>query len=183
MFDIGLIIGRFQPVHLGHIALITDALSKCEEIVVIIGTDSGERTPKNPFLSYERMDMIESCISKEDIKRVHFYPIRDHGNIVTWTQEVRDYVQTLYVSEDGDPVGLFGFKKDETSYYLDHFPEYTSAITDMAYNGCVNSTEIRVDYFKNGVIDETNLHPNVQEYLNKFRIGRDELFECNYFNY
>ena len=38
----GLMIGRYQPFHLGHLSLAEQILSECEELVVAIGSPEAE---------------------------------------------------------------------------------------------------------------------------------------------
>jgi len=45
MFPTGLIIGRFNPPHLGHSYMIDWAAQRCEQLVVFVNTRSGELVP------------------------------------------------------------------------------------------------------------------------------------------
>jgi len=55
-------IGRFQPIHLGHLHAIKKALEKFDELVIVIGSSNKENTYENPFSFEERKKMIESCL-------------------------------------------------------------------------------------------------------------------------
>ena len=56
--DIAVLVGRFQPFHEAHLALLTRALTVASRCVVIIGFAFQARTPKNPFTWKERAEMI-----------------------------------------------------------------------------------------------------------------------------
>lgn len=56
-----LIIGRFQPFHLGHEFLIQKALKENDSVTIAIGSSQESRTKKNPFTYEERKQMIKSC--------------------------------------------------------------------------------------------------------------------------
>lgn len=44
-FDYGVFIGRFQPLHIGHEAVIRSALEKVDTLIVLIGSARQARTP------------------------------------------------------------------------------------------------------------------------------------------
>ena len=54
----GLVIGRFQPFHIGHEFLVRKALDECDKVIVGIGSAEKCYTPENPFTCGERVDMI-----------------------------------------------------------------------------------------------------------------------------
>ena len=55
----GLILGRFQPFHLGHLNVVQEVMN--EGLLPIIGIGSSEEgnTLNNPFTSQERIAMIK----------------------------------------------------------------------------------------------------------------------------
>lgn len=63
----GLVIGRFQPFHLGHKYLIKKALRLCDEIVIGIG--SSNRNDCNNIFSYtQRRNFIKKFIKQERLQ-------------------------------------------------------------------------------------------------------------------
>lgn len=56
-----LVVGRFQPVHKGHVALLQRALEACQEVVVGIGSSTARPSLRNPFTAAERRQMITAC--------------------------------------------------------------------------------------------------------------------------
>ena len=76
----GLLVGRFQPFHLGHVFAIQDALKSCEKLWLCIGSTNVQLNFKNPFSVSERREMIESSISKllERIKICEIPDVDDH---------------------------------------------------------------------------------------------------------
>ena len=57
----GLYIGRFQPYHLGHQAVLESISEEMDEIVVVIGSAQESHTIDNPFTAGERMEMISGA--------------------------------------------------------------------------------------------------------------------------
>ena len=64
----GLYIGRFQPYHLGHQAVLEKIAKEVEEIVIVIGSAQESHTPENPFTGGERMEMIYAALSESDLR-------------------------------------------------------------------------------------------------------------------
>ena len=58
----GLILGRFQPFHLGHLALIKNIINDHLEPLICIGSSQKGRSKENPFTKSERRKMIESVL-------------------------------------------------------------------------------------------------------------------------
>ena len=58
----GLLIGRFQPFHLGHLEALQFALSKVDKLWVGLGSSNKSAQKNDPFSAEERKDMILSSI-------------------------------------------------------------------------------------------------------------------------
>lgn len=88
----GLIVGRFQPLHLGHLSVIREVLRKCDDLVIVIGSAEESHTEKNPFTAGERYQMIISSLTPEERARVHIIPLRDVNRYSVWVNHVESYV-------------------------------------------------------------------------------------------
>jgi nicotinamide-nucleotide adenylyltransferase len=86
-----LIIGRFQPFHLGHMRLIEEAQKEAEHIVIGIGSSQESHKTSNPFSAEERRKMIESSL-KGVKSRVSVYDIPDIGDNARWVSHVENIV-------------------------------------------------------------------------------------------
>ena len=58
----GLLIGRFQPFHLGHLEALQFALSKVDKLWVGLGSSNKPPQKSNPFSAEERKKMILDSI-------------------------------------------------------------------------------------------------------------------------
>jgi len=87
----GLMVGRFQPFHNGHLNLANQILEDCEELIIAIGSAQFNYTFTNPFTAGERIYIIhESFVeSKIDLKRVYIVPIMNLENNAIWVQHLR----------------------------------------------------------------------------------------------
>ena len=59
-------IGRFQPAHKGHLAVMLRALTLARNLVVVIGSANKPRSLRNPFTEQERREMIGAALAEVD---------------------------------------------------------------------------------------------------------------------
>ncbi|NKI94312.1 bifunctional nicotinamide-nucleotide adenylyltransferase/Nudix hydroxylase [Rhizobacter sp. SG703] len=123
--DTAVYIGRFQPFHNGHLALLNQALAIAPQVIVVIGSAHQARSPKNPFSWEERAEMIRLAVPEDERSRIDFLPVRDYYDEARWLKAVHDGVHAL-IAKRTDPrlgsIGLVGHFKDATSEYLQGFP-------------------------------------------------------------
>ena len=133
--DIAVYIGRFQPLHNGHLALLRHALDAAPQVVVVIGSAHQARTPKNPFTWQERAEMVRLALPEADRKRLRFLPVRDHYDDAKWVAAVKNGVQTA-AEQAGlgsrPAVALIGHFKDATSAYLQQFSGWSLRSVERA---------------------------------------------------
>ena len=101
--DVAVYVGRFQPFHNGHLALLQRALALAPLVVVVIGSAHQARTPKNPFTAAERAEMIHAALSPADRARVRMLPVRDHYDLPRWVDAVRSGVAQIVANERARP--------------------------------------------------------------------------------
>ena len=85
----GLIIGRFQPFHLGHLRLIEFAAKEVDSLIVGIGSSQESNTRENPFSAAERRRMIENSLA--GIK-FEIFEIPDINNNELWVPHVKKII-------------------------------------------------------------------------------------------
>lgn len=123
--DIAVLVGRFQPFHDAHLALLTRALAIAPRCVVVVGSAFQARTPKNPFTWTERAEMIRHALPEDCRDRVAIVPMRDYYDETRWVACVREAVAGLVADEESPRIALVGHFKDATSGYLAAFPGWT----------------------------------------------------------
>lgn len=89
-----LFIGRFQPIHKGHIHTIKQILGKGEDIIIIIGSAQYSHTPDNPFTGGERIMFIRRALIDEKLplERIAVVPVPDINIHPLWVAHVRSLV-------------------------------------------------------------------------------------------
>ena len=109
----GLLIGRFQPFHLGHLDAVLFGLSRTENLFVGIGSSNRSNERKNPFSAEERTEMIISSIESSMIDRIKIFDIPDVDNHEKWTFEIDQIVPKYDVvfSNDEFTISLFEKRK------------------------------------------------------------------------
>jgi bifunctional NMN adenylyltransferase/nudix hydrolase len=143
MYDTAIYIGRFQPMHNGHVALLQRALDSAAQVIVVVGSAWQARSPKNPFTWQEREAMLRAALPAADSARVHVLPMRDHYNEAVWVKAVRAAVSAL--APEGSRIGLVGHFKDATSSYLRGFPGWE--LIHVERQGPIDATAVRDAYF------------------------------------
>lgn len=88
----GLLIGRFQPFHLGHLAAIHFALSKVEKLWIGIGSSNKSPEKNNPFTADERKEMIQSSIDETIKNNIKLFYIPDFENHEKWIENIHRIV-------------------------------------------------------------------------------------------
>lgn len=63
-----LFVGRFQPMHIGHLDAIEWILERYRKVIIVIGSSRESRTEENPFTFEERKEIIEKTLRSEGIK-------------------------------------------------------------------------------------------------------------------
>lgn len=89
-----LFIGRFQPIHKGHIHTIKQILQKGEDIIIVVGSAQYSHTPDNPFTGGERIMFIRRALIDEgiELKRVSIVPLADINIHPLWVSHMRSFV-------------------------------------------------------------------------------------------
>ncbi|MES2935487.1 MAG: bifunctional nicotinamide-nucleotide adenylyltransferase/Nudix hydroxylase [Pseudomonadota bacterium] len=147
--DVAVLIGRFQPFHSGHKALLEIALATAPRVTVVLGSSFHARSAKNPFTWQERAMMIGSTLPYHDRERVSYVAVRDYYDDTRWAAAVQKKVMDQ--NTGSERIALIGYVKDASSYYLKQFPQWQSvAATDVTD---IDATRIRRVLFEAEDID------------------------------
>jgi nicotinamide-nucleotide adenylyltransferase len=87
----GLMLGRFQPFHNGHLALARQILGESDELVIAIGSAQFNFIEKDPFTAGERVAMIHGALAEArlDLSRAYIIPIPNDDNNARWLANLR----------------------------------------------------------------------------------------------
>jgi bifunctional NMN adenylyltransferase/nudix hydrolase len=146
---VAIFVGRFQPFHNGHYEISKIGLKNYDKLIIVIGSTNSPKTIRNPFTYQERKEMIESCFSNEELKRIIFVSLKDYTYLNNlWIKSLQSIVYSVLNDfEKNNEYTLIGYKKDFTSNYLDYFPQWNFRNCDLNFK--TNSTKIREYLFDN----------------------------------
>lgn len=190
-FDCLVFVGRFQPFHFGHEKVVRRALEISDYALLLVGSANSARSARNPFTYEERQRMIVDAVVEDagshftpgrglaPSSRIIVKPLNDHlYNDAAWIEEVQhkvaETIQRDLPVRDREPrVGIIGFSKDRSCYYLRIFPGYAAVnvepypdrldnlLEDDARSHPLSATRIReriYDHALYGGDDSTPLH-------------------------
>lgn len=146
---VGAIIGRFQFLHHGHCHLITEAASRCDTLLILIGSSQEERTVKDPLSITERIACINMYLVDEGIKNTIIVPVPDiKYNDEAWLENILGLIKPYYDlkgMDAGIPLYCFdrGGDHQERSCMEPYF--YVECLGECAYE--VSSTVVRDMYY------------------------------------
>ncbi|MBN2087150.1 nicotinamide-nucleotide adenylyltransferase [Candidatus Peregrinibacteria bacterium] len=146
----GFFIGRFQPLHLGHLSAIKQALDIVDFLYIGIGSSQYYNLPNNPFTLDERIEMINKALPANNIStdKYKIIPIPDINDNAKWTEHVHSLVPDFKIVFVG---------KNEIVKEL--FEKYDSVpVKKVKWEIDISATEIRKLMAEN---------ENWQEYLDK----------------
>ena len=109
----GLLIGRFQPFHLGHLDAVLFGLSRTENLFIGIGSSNKSNEKRNPFSAEERREMIISSIEPSMADQLKIFDIPDVGDHEKWTFEIDKIVPKYDIIFTNDEFTKALFEKRE----------------------------------------------------------------------
>jgi len=83
-----LVIGRFQPLHLGHMEVLSKCASESDHLIVGIGSAQYSHQKSNPFTAGERYLMIDRALRGEGISNFSIVPVEDLNRYSVWVSHV-----------------------------------------------------------------------------------------------
>lgn len=187
---IGVLIGRFQPLHNNHVAAIRKALEDVDHLIIVLGSGCQAKTIANPWTTDERREFIYSACG-------NFVGISGFPAIIE-TREVRDYLynndkwlaelqsalsaieikpQEFKDLKDCD-VTLYGSIKDKQ--YLSYFPQWK--FKEVRGVDSVDAERVRECFFRKDTLDLKEACPHsvfklLKEEIDKNTDGYQKLHE------
>ncbi len=110
----GLLIGRFQPFHLGHLEALRFALSKVEKLWIGLGSSNKPIRKNNPFSAKERKEMILSSIDDSMRNKIEVYFIPDFEDHKKWIENIDTIVPKFDIVFTNDEMTKHLYSKRQT---------------------------------------------------------------------
>lgn len=83
-----LVIGRFQPFHLGHLSVVQEVAPEVDEVIVGIAAANDSFKPDHPFTAGERNEMITRALAAAGVGAFRVVNIPDIHNYAAWAKYV-----------------------------------------------------------------------------------------------
>ncbi|RTZ67484.1 MAG: ADP-ribose pyrophosphatase [Aquificaceae bacterium] len=148
-YDYLIFIGRFQPFHLGHQAVVRTALECADKVIILVGSSCQPRSVRNPWSFDERQQFIRQSFSTAELERIIISPLVDLYNDDRWVKQVEMVVER-HVQTSSANIGLIGHSKDHSSYYLSLFSQWGAV--DVSSYESLSATPLRDHYFSQAVV-------------------------------
>ena len=113
-YKLGMYLGRFQPFHNGHKAIVNKMMEECERIVIVIGSSDKKGTIQNPFPSWERAMMIKSLYPCNGIDVVCIPDRLSISNDEGWGEYVIEHLRNYGYEPD---IIYQGLETERTSWW------------------------------------------------------------------
>ena len=107
MAEYGIIIGKFSPVHYGHLKLVEEALKECSKLIIFVGSSDSATNIENPFTYQQREDMLKGALSHySDL--IQILPLPDFlYNNNAWMKYIQKNVSAIAGDASKKIVGCF----------------------------------------------------------------------------
>ncbi len=131
----GLLVGRFQPFHQGHVTLIDHVRRtyRPDALFVVIGSSQASHTGRDPFTAGERFEMLLRVIRAERWTDLWPVPVADLHHHTLWVRHVESLFPSFSRVFTGDPLTRMLF--EEAGYEVPKLPFFQ--------RGSYQGTEIR----------------------------------------
>ena len=108
----GILIGRMQPIHNGHMQVIKKILEEVDEIIIGIGSAQLSHELKDPFTAGERILMVSQSLAEADVDPSRYYiiPMEDINFNAIWVSHVKMMTPPFSIVYSGNSLvkQLFG---------------------------------------------------------------------------
>lgn len=127
-YKLMVLMGRFQPFHLGHQAAVQQALQRADHVLLLCGSSFQPANLRNPWDFATRKAIIMASIPSQHHAAVSVKPMTDLWyQDAQWAQQVEchidQHMQTLGIQDKSD-VACIGFAKDAQATHLTMFPAF-----------------------------------------------------------
>lgn len=165
-FKTGVILGRFQHIHVGHEKLINLGLETCDKLLILVGSYSLENEVRNPYSGDYRIKLIEKIYSDEiNSGRIIVRKINDISNENDLTPEWGKYVIKTAQDYLGEKLECIIYGKDKNIFKCfdkEDVKDISEILVDRKVLG-ISATKMR-EYLKKDEIDNWKKYSNPKIY-------------------
>jgi len=110
---VGLLIGRFQPFHYGHLAAIRFAVEHVDYLYVVVSSAQKNNEFDDPFTASERISMIKDALDGSGLEPSKWMaiPMVDTPSLALWVAALNSIIPRFDVVFSNDPLALSLFRR------------------------------------------------------------------------
>jgi nicotinamide-nucleotide adenylyltransferase len=110
----GLIVGRFQPFHRGHLETVASLRRSHPDasLLLAIGSAQESFTAENPFTAGERVEMIQRALSEAHLDGCLPVPVADIHQHAQWVAYLRGLLPAFDVIYTNNPLTRLLFERE-----------------------------------------------------------------------
>ena len=113
----GILIGRFQPFHLGHLDALHFALSKVDKLWIGLGSSNKPLEKKNPFSAEERKKMILDSLDNKTNTKIQIFFVPDFDDHGKWANHIDSLVPKFDIVFTNDEMTKHIYTKRKISVF------------------------------------------------------------------
>jgi nicotinamide-nucleotide adenylyltransferase len=110
----GLVVGRFQPFHRGHLATVVDLRRARPDAALILAIGSAQEsfTTENPFTAGERVEMIQRALAEAHVEGCLPIPVADIHQHAQWVAYLRGLLPPFDIVYTNNPLTRLLFERE-----------------------------------------------------------------------
>lgn len=119
-YNVGLLIGRFQPFHRGHESIVLKMLEECDKVIITVGSAQESNTKLNPFTYEYRRFMVQKVFPKQ-FKRIIIVGVADRtkpSDDESWGEYL---LNTIYQNIKIKPDVIYQGIENKHNHWFDSF--------------------------------------------------------------
>lgn len=97
-------VGRFQPFHKGHLAMVEELAGRFDEVVLVVGSAQKSHTLDNPFTAGERIEMVRAATADAGVDNAVVVAVPDLHRNALWVHHVETYIPRVDVVVTHNPL-------------------------------------------------------------------------------
>lgn len=177
----GILLGRFQPFHIAHEAIVHEIIADGLKPLIIVGSNN-VRNKRNPYSALERLEMIQAVFPK-----VYVNTVGDYDNWDTWFSVLRHNVPELdnsevvwYINNKESDRQSFTFngKEYKSEFYTQVLKDLGYKVKEVTYPKLLNLTISSSAIRDNLEVHRHYLDARVYKYLKELQNVKEKV-SCN----
>jgi nicotinamide-nucleotide adenylyltransferase len=146
----GLVIGRFQPPHKGHLSVIKDILEERDEVIIVVAAAQLSHTLKNPLTAGERITLIRLMLESEKINHSKYWiiPAEDILDNTLWVHHIKRLIPKFNTFYGNNPFTKMLFE---------------DAGFDVKETGIINRKQLEGTKIRQALIDGEDLSNSISK--------------------